>query len=347
MKWPGGSSDYYGLIVEDEGTVSACGKIDGIDEPNAEYLKEEQDPLDIPSISISTLTSDITFESIHLPSGTYSIDNSVSPSERKLTYKSDISDDTIIFSSGSEIIPGAVRFNLIERIDPGSGASYWEPRMTVSKNIQVEYDPNQEYGTGNVTIENAALLLEDGVSIYAPGNSSRDVDAGSYTSGNIIIDSYWSISGKGNIYTMGELGLDLGGEIGYKIPDSKNDNVALYAQGDIEVNGALDTFIRGLIYTNGDFIYNSNSGLTPDSKILLNSLTIEGALIAAGKDPNDDPEGYDPGEIEIKVGSLTINFDDTVLDKLNSQSFFTGGGAPPAQETITESSAGTNFKPIK
>jgi len=312
---------YTDIHIQKDGKISACDQIkvgsDFVD-PNSDIFKVEEAPLDIPYISVSTLVSDITFETQKLPSGTYIPE--WTGTTFLLRHTSDITGDITDYNSGEEIVPG-LRFDAIPQ--PGGWVF---PVVNISKNIEVAYDPNQENGTGNISIR-TNINFEDGVNFYAPGTGEADPNTGEYNSGNIEIKPQMEgvickITGRGNIYSMGTTGISMTAVEAGNITSE----VALYSEGDLTLEygaAAGKIEIQGLIYTNGDFTCRPPlSTMAPPTT----PLRIEGALIAAGKDPDDDPGGFDPGNIDIKAGEVSINFDDTVLTTLNKYSFFSGGG---------------------
>jgi len=287
------------------GTVSACSDIEILGlapDPNL-AINMNEDPKDIPAISISTIISDITFEPTTLPSGTYETKRDSLESDRYLVYTSDISGETKTFYYGDEIIPGVI---------------FTEDRgILISENIQVAYDPNQEIGTGNITLK-AYICVEKGIHFYVPGSGIMNPD-GKYNSGNAFVSM---LLGEGNFYTMGTFTLDGSGETGSKDIDIEN-SVALYSEGDITFLTGLIT-LNGLVYTRGDFTY-KNKSLDVNTTTEGNNLTINGALIVAGKDSKEDPDGFDPGNIDITANRVNITFDDTVLETINKYSGSGGG----------------------
>ncbi|MEQ8172928.1 MAG: hypothetical protein ABRQ38_28855, partial [Candidatus Eremiobacterota bacterium] len=127
------------------------------------------------------------------------------------------------------------------------------------------------------------------------------------------------VSGNGNIYSMGSINLE-----GATVESGNTDNIALYSQGDITLNTTEGSDFRGLVYTTGNF-HSNNVDPAPIFKCDLNfkditlgqssqcgNLTINGALIVAGQDPDNDPNGVYPGLIDIKANELTINYDDSI-----------------------------------
>jgi len=314
MTKPGLVKDPPHINILQDSIISACSDIsinENPADPNSDIYQTGLEPKDIPAISISTIISDITFEPEPLPSGTYTIKDDGSGT-CYLEYTSDISGDIKNYYAGDEIVPGVKYLN-----EPQNAG--W---LDISKNIQVAYDQNNETGTGNLTAK-CKITLQDGTNLYAPGDGITDTD-GNYSSGNVDL---CYIEGKGNLYTMGTIYITgIGGEIG----DDTNieTGVALYSEGDITIIHSGLT-LNGLVYTRGDFIFIGYHGPAPSMPIIrsITSLSINGAIIVAGKDPNEDPGGFDPGNIIIGgVRDVNITFDDTVLEVINKYSGSGGGG---------------------
>lgn len=281
------------IFNSDGATISGCAGVickasNTVTDPNG--IKDNQSSMNIPALPVSTLVGGITFEPVTLPSGTYIVNGNLKYYKDGKNPSTDPPD--ITYSSG-DVIPG---FNF-------SGTT-----LTVSKNISVDYNAAKTPGsTGNLTIKGInSMSIENGTSIYAPGDGLQDPNTGTYNSGNVVINgSNQVLCGKGNIYSMGAMtvrgaGIDAG---------ANNDSIAMYAGGDINLEVINSTYFRGLVYSNGNF--NLNAG---------NVFTIEGAMIIAGKDPSVDPIGakFSPGVINASMSnSMIYKYNDACLAALS------------------------------
>ncbi len=189
--------------------------------------------------------------------------------------------------------------------------------VLISKSLKVDYDAGHGPGEcGNLNIKGAKKVefTTSGLHLYAEGDgTSRDFSDPNapYLYGNIDITDCQDevMKGYGNLYAKGSITLrgekaELGGA---------SDDVCLFAQGDITLEATTDKFIfQGLIYTFGDFFCSCP-----------NDILVSGALLAAGKDPNDPGYSYDPGNLLLDStggGKIEIQFDDSKLGPIS------GGG---------------------
>jgi hypothetical protein len=277
------------LDIGQGGTITGCGKVECSSaslDPNS--FKSFQPHKDVPELTVSSLTGGINFEPIYFSSGTYELLGD------RLKYTDDLTGQSIFYVNGQEII---------------SGVEFKNNNIEISKNIMVEYDGGHLCGTGNLSIIGPTLKLKKGITLYAPGDGSRDPNTGAYLSGNIIVSSPLNkvVTGHGNICSMGTIDFS-GRRVDAGIINE--DNIALYAQGDISLNTTESSDFSGLIYTNGDFKCNIDGGK--------GNLHVKGTIIAAGKNPDKDPQGalWDPGFIDITAREIDIDFDDTVLGSM-------------------------------
>jgi len=297
-----------GLHMDYGSTLSATDKImiNSLEPNDPNTFKPGESLKEIPEIPISSLVSGITFEPTPLPSGIYeAIDSNT------LKFTSDVTGEEKFFHDSDTIVP-EVYFHV---------SNTWGPTILISTNIEVEYDIDHINGTGNVIFLDTAIGLADGINVYAPGEVIPDPNTGKYNSGNLIISNSRENSavlvGQGNIYSMGSIQIEGSSGSGIVTGLDKGKGISLYSQGDIELCGKNDCIYRGLIYTCGDFKANIEQGFL-----------VDGALIAAGKDPDSDIEGYDPGCIDIKASNFYIRFDDRVLSSFKKYSFWGGAGVP-------------------
>jgi len=312
-------------------TVTCTSTIDspsGLD-PN-DFL-ENQTLKNLPTLPVSDLVSSITFNST-IPSGYYLVNGTSLEHYDKDPNAGGVLLNTIA-SNGYLDSANKVKFKT------GGGV-----KVEVSDNAQIAFDaatyttdPNV---TGNFTLIGASLKFATSASIYAPGDGTRDYtaitgppydDDAPYNTGNVNIlynaTDTKVMEGQGNIFSFGTINVE-GDEINAGLT---SENIALFASGDINLTTHDDTLFRGLIYTQGDFraeveligavTYkkkgkHKEGGTTVDYKYL----TIEGALIAVGQDPNSINGIYDPGKIDISADRVNINFDDTVLESLKGGS---------------------------
>jgi len=298
--------------IRQEGTISSTDELlceDASLDPSV--ILTNQSTMEIPELPISTLINGITFEPSPIPSGTYEVIDNPSGPGKVLRYTSDIDGSITDYppnksDPATHIVPDAVRYKRSDGID----------YIHISKDAMIEYDPNHIDGTGNLTIKGAKLYFVNKTSLYAPGDGTRDFsqDGAPYDYGNVNIYNFTTndtvVSGEGNIYAMGGIHLE-GKQIKSGFQGEKEDDIALYSDGDIDIFTKDYTIFKGLIYTYGDFraeVGNPNRDV----------LKIQGALIAAGKDPDTDPDGalYDPGLIDITASKVQIYLDDTVLGSL-------------------------------
>ncbi|MEQ8192017.1 MAG: hypothetical protein ABRQ39_28890, partial [Candidatus Eremiobacterota bacterium] len=326
------NSDWWGLNMDKNAVISGCSTIDVPHPwgPVPDNIKENQPEQQVPALPVTDLVKGITFNPTPLPSGTYRMDAAKNTlyyyKEENITDYSSVTPVATYacgWSSGpadkgTQIVPGVnVKDYVIE----------------ISNNIKVAASDGAstpELGeTGNLIIRGTRVkFTKKGISLYADApDANWDTATSKYIYGNIDIDDdpdrikwdNWDklVEGKGNIYAKGTI--DLRGSV--IDAGITSDDIALYAQGDINLDVKHDTNFKGLIYTNGDFNASVGKGWSA-----WGSLSIEGALIAAGKSVKDgyteEQVATDQGTIEAEADKISIKFDDSVLAPLTY-----GGGA--------------------
>ena len=302
----------------------------------------------VPDISMKKLLNGLAFSTQEIPSGTYVVNGN------QLWYYNDsvsIDPNTPLASLPDPTLTGGQKINKGNKILGITGFEFGNDlKIYMTKNFNIQYDAGHAPGyTGNFTLIGGIFRFTDpqpqggsgghsgsphlpgalvtGYTIHSPGDKvTRDTTkpGNPYKYGNISIinPSDKAIEGQGNFYAEGNLDL-ISKTVVSGISTKK---VAVYAWGDVNVKSNQDSIFDGLVFTNGDF----NCNVTGSSK----TLTINGALVVAGKDPNTffdpndsttgDPNGvaYDQGIMNIDTPNLVIKFDNSLLGALT----YKGGG---------------------
>ncbi len=317
--------DWWGLNLSEDAVVSGCSSILVPHPwgPVPENIKENQPEQEVPSLPVADIVKGVKFNPTPLPSGTYIMRGSI------LNYYKEESENIKDFAS---ITPAATyNGDWGKKTEVVPGVIVNDYAIEISRNIKVaapEGTAAPEPGkTGNLIIKGTQVkFVNKGVCLYADApDANWDTATSKYIYGNVNIDDdpdkdkdSWDklLEGKGNIYAKGSISLN-GGVIDAGVT---SDDIALYAQGDINLDVRHNTMFKGLIYTNGDFYATVGKGKE------WGELIIEGALIAAGKSKED---GYteeqiseDKGIIKAEADKISIKFDDSVLAPLTY-----GGGA--------------------
>lgn len=219
----------------------------------------------------------------------------------------------------------------------GGAIEFKAKEILIKDNVVVPYVAGDASKTGNLEVVGAKIKFDKkNKSIYLAGDTNERYPTGAYKYGNIevICPSDKIVEGEGNIYARG--GIQLAGkeiDAGYL-----SENIALYADGDILLSTTNDTKFKGLIYTKGDFhcVINENvnpsTSTDPNNPVDPNSLPadkfkkfiVDGALIAAGKDPNEPLADKDKGFLKLSAAEVDITIDDSVLGGLTTGTGGTG-----------------------
>ena len=322
-----GVTDSTKCKVLDGGSVSAQGniKVAGTNQTSSPYFTGSTKT--IPDVDMQDLVDNISFSTSKIPSGTYVVSSDV-----KTIYYSDVDD-----ASPASVLSSSISFAKNNNIHGISGLTFTGPTIQFADNFQVDYDANNPVAgkTGNITIHNVTLDMDitigkgkgavvEGYTLYTPGNGTRDYtditpDTGApYKYGNMKVindDTKDVIKGRGNFYSRGVISFE-----GKTIAAGYSpEQVALLSDGDINLDIKENAAFSGLVYTKGDFY----------SRVDGKNLTIQGALIAAGKEYTDPDYIYDPGKLSVQnADEVKIIFDDTIL------SMFTYGGGSANGFTI-------------
>jgi len=238
--------------------------------------------------------------------------------------------------------------------------SYDIPRLLISKDLAVSFDPNNPTTpgtTGNLQIEEASLDFEEtDKTLYLPGASTETPDgSGNYKNGNLTLtvwgtteaqEAGWGqdlVNGEGNICSMG--GMNLYGARIYV--GSGSETKAFYARGDVDMQTIDQVKLNGLVFINGNFTatvgFSDDDINNPKCAVChADGAELTGKCTRGKTRTNDtnkslnrtleidgaiivagDPNSVDPNSGTMKIKALdqfNLTFNDNVLKKMTSSS---------------------------
>jgi hypothetical protein len=339
-------------IIKDHAKVTANSNIslNSNTSPDPNFFTPNFGEKQVPDLSLHKLLGNLTFSAQKIPSGTYVVNGN------QLWYYNDsvvIDPAAPLATLPDPLLSGGQKINRGQNILGITGFKFGDDKkIYMTKNFEIQYNASHDPGsTGNFTLIGGIFRFTDplppssgsgsgsgsgsphlpgalvtGYTIHSPGDRvTRDYTkpGNPYKYGNISIInlSDKALEGQGNFYSEGNLLL----ASKTVVSGISTKKVAVYAWGDVNINSTEDSIFDGLVFTNGDFNCNVNSS----SK----TLTVNGALVVAGKDPNtffdpNDPTtgdpncADDPGLLNIKTPNLVIKFDNSLLSALT----YKGGG---------------------